>query len=296
MRAGLTAAVAGMPLPLGAAVLAFVLLACCQPKGESAASAESPAEQSRLSQAPAPDHPPENAMLKITTLYDNYPKVEGLETAWGFACLVEFDDTVVMFDTGGDPAVLAHNLDALKVDLSPVQALVLSHDHGDHTGGLSEALRRRPGLKVYVCRSFSQHTKNLISDGGGELSLVSEPVEIAPGFWSTGELGGAIPEQSLVVLTPAGSVVITGCAHPGIVNIVRRAKELAPGGVELVLGGFHLGGAPEATVKRIIDQLKELGVHRLSPSHCTGDAAIAQFRRAFGEDYIPGGVGTVFEL
>ncbi len=235
-------------------------------------------------------------MLRITTVYDNYEHSEELKTNWGFSCLVELGETVVLFDTGGDSPTLMHNIDELGIDLARVQALVLSHDHGDHTGGLKGVLERCPGLKVYVCSSFTTRTKGEVKTYGGELVDVTGPVEIVPGIHSTGELGAAVHEQSLVIDTGEGIVVVTGCAHPGVVGIVRKAKQVVPGDVLLLMGGFHLMGAPEAVVARATKDLKDLGVQKVSPTHCTGDAAIELFREAFGESFIPGGVGLVVEF
>jgi 7,8-dihydropterin-6-yl-methyl-4-(beta-D-ribofuranosyl)aminobenzene 5'-phosphate synthase len=235
-------------------------------------------------------------VLRITVLYDNYHHSGDLRTNWGFACLVELGGAVVLFDTGGDSATLMYNTDELGVDLARVQALVLSHDHGDHTGGLQGVLERCPGLKVYACDSFSSRTKREVTSGGGKLVEVTGPVEILPGIHSTGALGAAIHEQSLVVDTGKGIVVVTGCAHPGIVGIVRKAKQLANGDVLLVMGGFHLMGASEKLVARAISDLKDLGVQKVSPTHCTGEEAIEQFREAFGDNFIPGGVGLVVEF
>jgi 7,8-dihydropterin-6-yl-methyl-4-(beta-D-ribofuranosyl)aminobenzene 5'-phosphate synthase len=238
----------------------------------------------------------EGDMLRITTLYDNCERLGELKTNWGFSCLVELGETIVLFDTGGDSPTLMHNIDELGIDLTRVQALVLSHDHGDHTGGLKGVLERCSGLKVYVCSSFSPRTKGEVKTYGGEIIDVTGPVEIVPGIHSTGELGTAIHEQSLVVDTGEGIVVITGCAHPGVVGIVRKAKQVVAGDVLLLMGGFHLMGAPEAVVTRATRDLKDLGVQKVSPSHCTGDAAIEQFHEAFGENFISGGVGLVVEI
>jgi len=235
-------------------------------------------------------------MLRITVLYDNCHHSGELRTNWGFACLVELGDTAVLFDTGGDSPTLMHNIGELGIDLARVQALVLSHDHGDHTGGLQGVLERCPDLKVYACDSLSPRTRREITSGGGQLVEVTGAVEILPGIHSTGGLGAAIHEQSLVVDAGSGLVVVTGCAHPGIVGIVRKAKQLALGDVLLVMGGFHLMGAPEAVVTRATKDLKDLGVQKVSPTHCTGDAAIDQFREAFGESFIPGGVGLAVEF
>ena len=108
---------------------------------------------------------------------------------------------------------------------------------------------------------------------------------------ATGELGTAIVEQSLIVETDKGLVVITGCAPPGIVEIVRRAKVY--GVVYLVMGGFHLGDKSAREIETIIADLKRLGVRQVAPSHCTGDEAIQLFRAAFGADSILVGAGAI---
>ncbi|MBN2126526.1 MAG: MBL fold metallo-hydrolase, partial [Deltaproteobacteria bacterium] len=96
--------------------------------------------------------------------------------------------------------------------------------------------------------------------------------------------------------TPEGAVIITGCAHPGIVNIVKRAREITDGRILLAIGGFHLFAHPDREVRAIIRELKALGLERAGPCHCTGARAIELFREEFGRDFVPVGVGTVLEI
>jgi 7,8-dihydropterin-6-yl-methyl-4-(beta-D-ribofuranosyl)aminobenzene 5'-phosphate synthase len=114
---------------------------------------------------------------------------------------------------------------------------------------------------------------------------------IADQMRTTGEIGGAIIEQSLIVETDSGLVVVTGCAHPGIIEIVRRAKQY--GDIYLAIGGFHLGGKSADEIETVIKMLKGLGVRKVAPCHCTGDLALRLFKAAFGADFIPAGVGAV---
>jgi 7,8-dihydropterin-6-yl-methyl-4-(beta-D-ribofuranosyl)aminobenzene 5'-phosphate synthase len=125
---------------------------------------------------------------------------------------------------------------------------------------------------------------------------VHDAVEICQFVYSTGELGDGIKEQSLVIETAQGLVVITGCAHPGVVNIVRQAKELAGGEVYLVLGGFHLGNTSTAEITGIIEDFQQLGVQKAAPCHCSGDVARRLFDEAYGEDFNPAGVGSRLEV
>jgi len=128
-----------------------------------------------------------------------------------------------------------------------------------------------------------------------DLVEVSDPLEILPGVHSTGQLSGRVIEQGLIVETSEGIVVITGCAHPGVVKMVRRAKEVVEDEVALVIGGFHLGESSQSQIRRIIAYFRELGVKQVCPVHCTGERAIAMFADDYGDDYVEGGVGRVIE-
>lgn len=91
-------------------------------------------------------------------------------------------------------------------------------------------------------------------------------------------------------------MVVTGCAHPGIVRIAETAGRLTGKRIHLLMGGFHLMGADRGEIQAIIGRLRALGVEKIAPSHCTGDAAIAQFRKAWGKDFVEGGLGAVIEV
>jgi len=231
----------------------------------------------------------------ITILYDNNEYDKRLETAWGFSCLVEGPEKTVLFDTGGDSAMLLRNMRALGIHPQAVDVVVISHVHGDHIGGLAGFLEENHDVTVYLPQSLPQNFKDATRDTGAELVEVHEPLEICEHVHSTGELGDWIKEQSLVIETVRGLVVITGCAHPGVVNIVRRAKELTGGEVYLVLGGFHLGGVSAAELAGIVEDFQQLGVQKVAPCHCSGDVARRLFEETYGEDFIPAGVGSRLE-
>jgi 7,8-dihydropterin-6-yl-methyl-4-(beta-D-ribofuranosyl)aminobenzene 5'-phosphate synthase len=116
------------------------------------------------------------------------------------------------------------------------------------------------------------------------------------GVYSTGELGSGIIEQSLVLDTRQGLVVITGCAHPGIVSMVRRALELYRDQIYLVLGGFHLGGKSPGELEGIIAEVRQLGVKKVAPCHCTGEQAMSMFAQEWGDDFIVNGAGRVIQI
>jgi len=234
--------------------------------------------------------------LKITVVYDNRLWKEGLEPAWGFACLIEGSDKKILFDTGGDGKVLMSNVKKLEIDPKQVDIVVLSHEHGDHVGGLASFLSANPNVTVYVLRSFPPSIKNEAKGHGAEVVEVAGPAKISEHALSTGEMGTMIKEQSLVIPTDRGLIVITGCAHPGVVDIVKKAKELTNQEVLLVMGGFHLLGHSDAQIKRIISEFSKLGVRYAGPCHCTGDRAIELFAQEYGEHFIQIGVGRTVEL
>jgi 7,8-dihydropterin-6-yl-methyl-4-(beta-D-ribofuranosyl)aminobenzene 5'-phosphate synthase len=233
--------------------------------------------------------------LRITIVYDNNAYDARLRAAWGFAALIEYGEHVLLFDTGGDGPTLMGNMAKLGLDPQAIQVVVLSHIHGDHVGGLQALLDTGVKPTVYVPASFPSSFKRSVR-GRTLLVEVSESTQILSGIYSTGELGVSIIEQALVVETGEGTVVITGCAHPGITKIVRVAKEIVPGEVALAIGGFHLAEASQRSIGRIIDRFLELDVRRVSPTHCTGERAIAMFADVYGEAYVEGGVGRVITI
>jgi 7,8-dihydropterin-6-yl-methyl-4-(beta-D-ribofuranosyl)aminobenzene 5'-phosphate synthase len=232
----------------------------------------------------------------ITVTYDNNPYDDRLRTAWGFSCLIRLPERTILFDTGGDSSILLHNMEQLEIDSKEIDVVVLSHIHGDHVGGLGGILSQNSDVVVYLPVSFPQSLKEKVRRYGVEVQEVDEARELFDGVYTTGELNGGIREQSLIVSTDQGLVTVTGCAHPGVVNIVRKAREIAADKVHLVVGGFHLGGASTSEIESIIDSFSQMGVERVAPCHCSGDRARRLFREHYGEGYIECGVGTRIAL
>ncbi|MCD6345721.1 MAG: MBL fold metallo-hydrolase [Anaerolineae bacterium] len=226
--------------------------------------------------------------MKFAIVYDNTAFHPHLASAWGFSCLVGDE---LLFDTGGDGLTLLANMAKMGIAPLKIRTVVLSHPHGDHTGGLGGLLSTGVRPAVYVPCSFPARFKAKVR-ALTPLIEVHEPREICAGIHTTGEVGRGIVEQALVVKTREEEiVVITGCAHPGVVQMVRRAKESTGGEVALVMGGFHLGGASRCQIKHVIAGLRDLGVQQVAPCHCTGDRAREMFAEAYGTDFIPVGAG-----
>jgi len=231
---------------------------------------------------------------RVIVLYDNRSDRHDLQPGWGFSALIEFGGNRVLFDTGADKLVLEHNAAALGVELKATDYLFFSHEHCDHIGAVSSALH--PGITVVYPASFSRGFKKRIEKAKLTAVPVTGPVEFAPAFRSTGELGEAIKEQSLIIEGKDGPILITGCAHPGIIEIARVATDLAGGPLHLVLGGFHLYKKNEAAVEEIAVALKRLGVKGIAPCHCTGMAAMKTLQNAFANASVDVKVGTEIVL
>jgi 7,8-dihydropterin-6-yl-methyl-4-(beta-D-ribofuranosyl)aminobenzene 5'-phosphate synthase len=231
----------------------------------------------------------------ITVVFDNNPYKKGVQSGWGFSCLIGGVEKPVLFDTGAEGRVLLENMEKLGITPEGIDILLLSHAHSDHTGGAYALLEKNDRLRVYLPTSFPESFKRRVKAYGAALTEVNQPMEIAEGVYSTGEMDGGMKEQSLILRTPKGMVIITGCAHPGIVTIVKSAKALFGDEVLFVMGGFHLHNKSSREIKSIISEMQRLEVRYVAPCHCSGDKARALFREAYGEHYIPVGAGKIID-
>jgi len=233
---------------------------------------------------------------RITIVFNNISYAGNLQTGWGFACLIEGFQQTILFDTGSDGDILLSNMRGLDIDPGTVSAVVLSHIHADHCGGLEKFLQRNPKVTVYLPESFPVSFRQAIQDFGAHVKTVGKPAQLFAQIHSTGEMGEWIKEQSLILETPKGLVIITGCAHPGIVQIAEKAKGLLKKDIYMVVGGFHLVGTSTTRIREIIQRLKDLNVEKVAPSHCTGEEAISLFKKSWGKDFVEGGCGAVIPL
>jgi len=200
--------------------------------------------------------------MKITIVYDNQAG-EGLKSGWGFSCLIENDEKI-LFDTGNRGQKLLYNFQKLQIDPQITNTVFLSHNHWDHTGGLKALQEVNSRANVVGPKDFTG------------------PTEISTGIFTTGALGMWPKEQSLVVTTGKGNIVITGCAHPGLGKIIQVAKTL--GEIYGVICGFH--GFSD------FDKLE--GVELVAPCHCTRYAN--EIRERYPKKFRQIGAGSVIEI
>jgi 7,8-dihydropterin-6-yl-methyl-4-(beta-D-ribofuranosyl)aminobenzene 5'-phosphate synthase len=286
--------------------------------------------------------PPRRAsIVKITTLSTMLAD-EGIGE-WGYAALVEVDGHRLLFDTGARPRTVLENARELGVDLSTVEDVVLSHNHGDHTGGLltlrRELMASNPralgrvhvGEGIFARRVSARGAesngilpeKRAYEASGARFVVHTRPVELVPGVWMTGpvprihpeknyaagltlklasgDVPDTIPEDSsLAIATEQGLVVLTGCGHAGIVNIVEYARTIVPAAPLLaVIGGLHTFEASDAALAWTASKLKAAGIRYLLAAHCTGIEATFRLRQELGlerRSAVVAAVGSSFTL
>jgi len=211
--------------------------------------------------------------MKITILYDNDAWAPHLEPDWGFAALIEASGHTVLFDTGAKSRVLLKNMEKLNISPQVIEEIFISHDHWDHTGGLLEILEQNP-VRVYVPDTISGALS------ASETIPLSVSSQIHENIYSTGTLKNI--EQAMCIQQDGKVVVIAGCSHPGVNEILSAAAEIGP--VTALIGGLH--GFDEFPV------LKSLEL--ICATHCTQKKREIQSR--FPQTATAGGAGKVIEI
>jgi 7,8-dihydropterin-6-yl-methyl-4-(beta-D-ribofuranosyl)aminobenzene 5'-phosphate synthase len=268
---------------------------------------------------------------RITILYDAFGKSSNMIKDWGISALIEFNGQRILFDTGNDAEIFAHNIEIAGVDLLNLDFVIASHRHLDHTAGLDHLMNVNSAVKIYAPKeSFGVFGSDLPSafyrkkedlpadfryyDGKppekmtfgsawpeGNFEYIDKTIEVLPGMHLISLVSDTpgtkeLRELSLAIETAEGLVVIVGCSHPGVDLIVKEASKINKR-IHLVLGGFHMPTSPDDKIKSVADTLMDkLQVQHLAPGHCTGEPAQDVFRDLWGSRYIYSGVGSIISL
>jgi 7,8-dihydropterin-6-yl-methyl-4-(beta-D-ribofuranosyl)aminobenzene 5'-phosphate synthase len=235
---------------------------------------------------------PSGEQLLLTVIYDNRSARHDLDTAWGFACAVDGLEQRILFDTGADGDTLLANMEKLDINSASFGLIVLSHADWDHVGGIDDLLSIRTDRTVFLTPGFPLDFKTGLRAKGAEVVECDAVCEVCPGARTTGEMGTERPEHGLILDSGNGPVLVTGCAHPGIIAMLQRARQIAEQPVQAALGGFHLKDTDTAGIEEVVTMFREEGVARVGPAHCTGDPAIAAFEKAYGDAFVEVGAGT----
>ncbi|HXP67698.1 MAG TPA: MBL fold metallo-hydrolase [Candidatus Dormibacteraeota bacterium] len=271
------------------------------------------------------------ANSRATILYDAFGNSKNLEKDWGFSVLIEYSGKKILFDTGNNSKIFADNVKTMGVDLKDLDFVVISHRHGDHTSGLNYLLKVNPKVKIYVpaelfgafgstlpkgfyktvdtlpasMRYFDGEEPPVLSSGSpwpeGNFVLVESTLEVAPGMSliptiSTVKGTLELRELTLAIDTPLGRVLVVGCSHPGVEEILSAASP-ANSHVHMLLGGLHLVKTPDSEIDRLANALHDKwAIDRIAPGHCTGEPAFAKLKQVFGASYIYAGLGSRVEI
>ena len=248
-------------------------------------------------------------MIKIITLIDNVTYKEGLKGEHGLSFLVKTPDIKILFDTGQSDQFIK-NATLLGEDLTDVDYLVISHGHYDHTGGIQAFLELNNKAKIIINENafedkFSKSTGVIRPIGMSvakdsikrRVQLVTDSLELNTGIWV---LGNIINQTTYETVNPKllvsresnlvsdtfedelvlylihhhQLIIISGCAHHGIINTINAVeKHSGIDSIRLITGGTHLNGAPNHRIEATVNDLKKMKIDSLMPNHCTGIAA-----------------------
>ncbi|HYA19760.1 MAG TPA: MBL fold metallo-hydrolase [Burkholderiales bacterium] len=269
---------------------------------------------------------------QITSLYDAFGKTSSMQKDWGFSAFIEYGGKRILFDTGDNADIFAHNVKAKGIDLTTLDFVVVTHRHGDHTSGLNYLMTVNSKVPIYVPKenfgvfgsafpgTFYKRNESLPPDmryfdgkppeklrfgtpwPQGNFTWVTENAVIAPGFQLILLKGSwgvdlDVMEISLAIDTPDGVVLVVGCSHPTIEKVVETTKAVTGKPIHLVVGGTHLLPATNEQITRIANSLRDnYQVKWIAPVHCTGEPAFGILKQTFGDRYIYAGLGSTILL
>ncbi len=236
--------------------------------------------------------------MKIQLIANGSTKWQRFIKRWGISFLIDDD---VLFDAFGDVRVFMANIKKQRIDLSKIKHIIISHDDWDHIAGLWEILKQYKNLNVYVGPHFNHDLKNTIRSLGSLVIETPQPMMIKEGLYTTGELVGAsirgvLYEQSLVIKKPQTMMLITGCAHPKLSNILQKTHDYFQQPVSFLMGGFHLKEASRKDIHQTIKELDQLNITKIIPLHCTGTMAVKQLKKHFKERCVHLQEGDIIEV
>ena len=269
---------------------------------------------------------------RVTILYDAFSANPQLTRDWGFSALVEHEGKRILFDTGNNPEIFERNVKALNVDLTKLDFVVVSHRHSDHASGLKYLLKINPTVTIcvpadgangfggaeipqsffrpepslpakmrYFDGAYPEHARSGKLYDTDRIVLIDKLTEVAPGLFLVYTVSKIprtleLPELTLAMKSPRGLILVDGCSHSGIEEILQASSAIDPH-THIVFGGLHLVTTPIPDIDRIVDSLKnKWKLDFIAPGHCTGEAAFLRLQKSFGENYLYAGLGTTIDI
>jgi 7,8-dihydropterin-6-yl-methyl-4-(beta-D-ribofuranosyl)aminobenzene 5'-phosphate synthase len=211
----------------------------------------------------------------------------------GLSLYVKVNGNIILFDTGDASSPLLERLEDLGLDPALIAAVVLSHSPSAQAHGeLRNLLSATPSeAKIYVPAPAGEATSQ--RNPGATVVAIARPTSVVPDAWLVGPIqldteGETTEELVLVLDRPEGLVVIVGCSHPGIAEVVQQVKEVfGYRRIKLVAGGLHLQSTSKQEIREISLSLQQKGVQELALSACTGEPALKIFRQEWGDRVVP---------
>lgn len=230
--------------------------------------------------------------LTITILFDNCVHDPRLANLWGFSCLIEYKEHKILMDTGSNGRVLLNNMKAMDISPTDCTDLFISHNHWDHIGGIDSMLELNRKMRLILPSSLSRLYMHDLKKECRELVRIDDkPFKITEDIYSTGVINCVTPEQAIIIDTNKGLIIITGCAHPGLDEIMQLAMDQHQKPIYLLGGGFHYMRSLTPEIEEGMAMLHRFNIKNILPTHCTGNNAIKFFRKEF--NVLAGGAGKV---
>ncbi len=226
--------------------------------------------------------------MKIEIIANGFKKSDYLIKRWGLSILINED---ILFDTFSDPEFLMLQIQEKQIDIKKIKHIILSHEHWDHINGLWSILEQNPQVTVYFGKHFTSEFKEKVKTYKTQIIEIEQSIKVYDNVFTTPEFCGnyknqALYESGLVVKTPKGLVLFTGCAHPKLAIMINAVIEQFGDNLYLLVGGFHLSNSDHNEIRELINYLHQKGIQKIMPLHCTGEQAEKLIKQSFGENYI----------
>lgn len=247
--------------------------------------------------------------IKLFVTGENTTLKHSFLAHFGQSFVIQYGEKNYLFDVGEFSYAIENNLEKLNFTLDKINEIIISHAHFDHVAGLMKLSKKLKNQKIFlpeplfeeklVEKQLKRYQVKLdLTDYNAYPNkvLLNQPLQLEKNLYLTGPIiGGEITEQSVVIdLKEKGLAIIIGCAHPGLENIVNKAKEITRNNkIYALIGGLHFIDFSDNEIQQKIDYLKTLNLKFIIPMHCVGFKATVAMMQALKEKVIISQIGSI---